>query len=222
MAPFTLLRCHCVSFLVHTNAIPTSSACLQGEVISLLLRFKLIYRSQLIWCASTSNIFMYSMIHWVIQRQQHNVRQRTHQWNKFKIQLKKITSIIAKSLRISIPIRCNKEIVLRVWQYNCITLGVNLINSDWWVLWQATIAHIADIRHRWVTNMSGVINKERLLRRIRENGGGTSPLWALYPMLPYTSCKANIYCYFTVNVCNKHLVILNISFVSHTAIEMVQ
>ena len=71
--------------------------------------------------------------------------------------------------------------------------------------------------------MSGVIKKERGLRRIREqNAGDLLPLWALYPMLSYPSCKAIIYCYFTVTVCNKRLVILNISFVSHAAIEMVQ
>ena len=71
--------------------------------------------------------------------------------------------------------------------------------------------------------MSGVIKKERVLRRIREqNAGDLLPLWALYPMLSYPRCKAIIYCYFTVNVCNKSLVILNISFVSHAAIEMVQ
>ena len=71
--------------------------------------------------------------------------------------------------------------------------------------------------------MSGVIKKERVLRRIREqNAGDLLPLWALYPKLSYPSCKAIIYGYFSVNVCNKRSVILNISFVSHAAIEMVQ
>ena len=71
--------------------------------------------------------------------------------------------------------------------------------------------------------MFGVIKKERVLRRIREqNAGDLLPLGALYPMLSYPSCEAIVYCYFTVNVCNKRLVILNISFVSHAAIEMVQ
>ena len=176
MAPFAHLRCNCASFLVHTNAIPTSSACLQGEIISLLLRFNSIYWSQFIWFASTNNISMYSLIHWVIQRQQYNVRQHPHQWNRFKIQLKKITSLIAKSLRISIPAIYKNEIVLRVWPYNCITLGVNLV--------KAKIAHIADIRHRGVTNMSGVIKIERVLSRIREqNVGDLLPLWTLYRML---------------------------------------
>ena len=72
--------------------------------------------------------------------------------------------------------------------------------------------------------MSGVIKKkECVLRRIREqNAGDLLPLWALYPMLPYHSCKAIIYCCFTANVCNGRLVILNSSFVSHAAIEMEQ
>ena len=68
--------------------------------------------------------------------------------------------------------------------------------------------------------MSGVIKNERVLRRIREqNAGDLLPLWVLYPMLPYPSCKAIIYCYFTVNVCNKRKVIFNISFVPHAAIR---
>ena len=162
MAPYAHLRCNCVSCVTRAHKrYPNvfSLACLQCEIISLLLRFNSIYRSQFIWRASTNNIFMYSLIHWVIQRQQHNVRQHTHQWNRFKIQSKKITSLIAKSLRISIPAIYKKEIVLRVWPYNCITLGGDLVKPDWRVLWQATIAHIADIRHRGVTNMSGVIKK---------------------------------------------------------------
>ena len=46
---------------------------------------------------------------------------------------------------------------------------------------------------REVTNMSGVIKKERMLRRIREqNAGDPLPLWALYPMLPYDTPVAKL------------------------------
>ena len=39
MVPFARLRCNFASFLMHTDAFKTSQACLQGEVISLLLKF---------------------------------------------------------------------------------------------------------------------------------------------------------------------------------------
>ena len=102
----------------------------------------------------------------------------------------------------------------------CITLGVHLVKPNWLVSLQATIAHIAEIRHRghiWC------YKKDRVLRRIREqNTGGFLPLWAPYPMVPYPNCKAIIYCYSTENICNKRSVMLNKSFASRAIIEMVQ
>ena len=70
--------------------------------------------------------------------------------------------------------------------------------------------------------MCGVIKKERITSHSRtKRGWPFTPLGALhYAFIP--RLQSYYLLLFTVNVGNKRLVILNISFVSHAAIEMVQ
>ena len=117
----------------------------------------------------------------------------------------------AKALHISIPVIYNTNIVYRVWPYYCITLAVNLV--DWSVSCQTTINDIADIRHRWVTNMSDIIERRYVSSYSRtERGWPFVPLGAKpHATIPQLQSYYQMLSYW--NVC-KRLVILNSSFVS--------